>query len=105
MDKNKKISNIELQYYDAQKNGMVFSPDNKVLIKCINCQITEAIIPDGVIEISSSAFSNCASLRDVKIPDSVATIGDWAFKDCVNLKSIVIPDSVSSMGGGNFLVL
>ena len=53
-----------------------------------NTEITELIIPDGVVSIGSSAFYACSSLTSVTIPNSVTSIGSSAFYGCSGLKSI-----------------
>ena len=55
-----------------------------------------------VVEIGSSAFSNCAHLNTVVIPDSVTKIGEKAFSECTSLTSVTIPDSVTEIGENAF---
>ncbi len=55
-------------------------------------------IPNGVINIGSSAFSCCFSITNVTIPDSVASIGANAFGYCSTLTSVTIGSGVSSIG-------
>lgn len=43
------------------------------------------VIPEGVTEIGSWAFSGCTGLTSLNIPESVTWIGDCAFFDCLNL--------------------
>ena len=50
-------------------------------------------IQDTIIEIGSSAFSYCKSLREVIIPEGVETIGYQAFRNSA-IKSLDLPDSV-----------
>ena len=64
--------------------------------------LTEAIIPDGVTNISNEAFIKCRSLANVTIPGSVTEIGTWAFSDCDNLKNVTINEGVSTIGYGAF---
>ena len=64
--------------------------------------ITSVYIPEGIITISSGAFSFCKSLTNITIPNSVITIEDEAFSNCSSLTSITIPDSVTSIGDGAF---
>lgn len=66
------------------------------------CDITTIIIPDSVIGISSSAFSNCFSLTNVTIGSSVTNIFNCAFMDCTSLESVEIPNSVTYIGGRVF---
>jgi len=55
-------------------------------------------IPDGVTEISSSAFEGRSDLTTIIIPDSMAVIGSFAFRDCIGLASVPIPESVTEIG-------
>ena len=50
------------------------------------------VIPDGVTEIGSYAFSGCKSLGSITIPDSVTEIGEDAFYDCIWLDEVYISD-------------
>ena len=47
--------------------------------------VTELVIPEGVTQIGSYAFSGCEFLTSVVIPDSVTSVGDSAFEGCLNL--------------------
>ena len=64
--------------------------------------LTNAVIPDGAIEIFSKAFIGCSGLTSVTIPNSVTNIGASAFSGCSGLTSVTIPDNVTSIGGGAF---
>ena len=55
-----------------------------------------------VVEIGSSAFSNCTSLTSVKIPESVTVIGNKAFYKCSLLVSVTIPNSVTKIDNETF---
>jgi hypothetical protein len=59
-------------------------------------------IPDGVTEIGSWAFENCAKLTNVIIPDSVTIIGydawNFAFRGCSGLTSITIGTGLTDIG-------
>ena len=65
--------------------------------------LTNIIIPDGVVAIEDCAFMECLNLNSVTIPDSVKIIGDAAFADCISLENITIPDSVTSLGSASFV--
>ena len=47
----------------------------------------EAIIPDGVTSIGSSAFRGCSNLTSVTIPNGVRSIGDNCFSEVYWIKS------------------
>ena len=51
----------------------------------------------GLIELQSSAFSNCSKLKSIKIPNTVTTINYAVFCDCDGLECIEIPDSVTAI--------
>ena len=57
--------------------------------------LTSVVIPDGVREIGSYAFSGCTSLTSVVIPSSVTRIGKSAFESCESLTSVKFEGSVN----------
>lgn len=78
--------------------GVVYSRDEKRLLKCKNGKIETYDIKEGTKVICDSAFWDCYSLRLITIPNTVTTIGNDAFGDCYPLQQITIPDSVTSIG-------
>lgn len=56
--------------------------------------LTEAIIPNGVTEISDYAFYYCKSITDIKLPDSINKIGYQAFYECDGISLLDVPASV-----------
>lgn len=89
----KKIGNDE--YIDDF--GVIYNADQTILLG-IHAEdeefLDEYIIPDGVKEISESAFEDCYYLRTIQIPNSVTTIRKRAFAKCNSLERLIIPDSV-----------
>ncbi len=59
-------------------------------------------IPDSVIKIEDSCFSDCEALKFVDIPSSVKKIGSLAFFKCKGFETITIPDGVESIGSDGF---
>ena len=86
----------------VNKVADITSGDDTMLKGLIQRDLTELIIPQGIIKIGSNAFSYCGNLISVTIPDSVTSIGSYAFSDCTNLESITIPSSVTSIGNNAF---
>ncbi|MBE6363194.1 MAG: hypothetical protein E7054_06025 [Lentisphaerae bacterium] len=82
--------------------NFTLSGDGKVLIKCTDKKIIEAVIPPGVTTIGDRAFDGCEKLTSVTLPDSVTTIGNFAFAHCRGLASVTIPDSVTTIGDSAF---
>ena len=50
------------------------SEDGKTLIECLDKDIKEAIIPNGITNIGDDAFSKCSALQSIDIPNSVTKI-------------------------------
>ena len=64
-----------------------------------NCEdLTSVVIPNSVTTIDKGAFRNCSSLISVTIPNSVITINESAFGNCTSLTNITIPNSVTTIG-------
>lgn len=55
------------------------------------------IIPEGVVEIKSSAFKESKQLKSVTLPSTLVTIGEDAFKNCELLESINLPESITTI--------
>ena len=60
------------------------------------------VIPDSVLKIEDSCFSDCEMLTYVDIPSSVKEIGNLAFFKCKGFETITIPDGVESIGSDGF---
>ena len=90
------------EFRKAKEQGIVFSKDNRRLIKCNNKKLKSLKIPDGVMIICKSAFEECRSLTSITIPNSVTEIGAGAFGACTSLTSITIPNSVTAIGESAF---
>ena len=59
-------------------------------------------IPDSVIRIEDSCFSDCEALTYGDIPLSVKEISNLAFFKCKGFETITIPDGVESIGSDGF---
>lgn len=86
--------NIESKISDIFSS---FQIENGILKKFTGTE-KEILIPNVVVEIGNSAFSECSDLISVVIPNSVKNIGESAFRCCFNLTNIVIPNSVINIG-------
>lgn len=64
--------------------------------------ITKVDLPDGLTNISRSAFVGFVNLTEIQIPETVTAIGMQAFSECSSLTSLVIPDSVQTISSMAF---
>ena len=64
--------------------------------------LASVTIPESVTKISCGAFSSCTGLQSVTIPEGVIEIGGYAFGGCTGLTSVTIPESVTEIGGSAF---
>ena len=118
---------ISLKYYDDYyKNKKEWTIENVVIPKEINGievkkigekmfyansaygapsiaeHLKSVVIPETVIEIGDSAFSECENLISITMSNTVTTVGDEAFYSCTGLINITIPDSVTIIGEDAF---
>ena len=101
----KELKNIilspENENYRLQ-NGVLYNKDITTLVLYpVADERTEFTIPDGVVTIAMSTFSN-ARLSKVVISDSVKTLSDYAFSNCYNLTSVTMGKGVTDIGVGAF---
>ena len=88
--------------YSSSADGVVFNKDKTILVSYPGGKDGGYTIPDGVTEISQSAFRYCVRLTDVTIPASVKTIGLYAFRNCQNLTSIHFKGNPPAISGPTF---
>ena len=58
--------------------------------------IRSVSIPDSIISIGNSAFSNCTDLTSISIPHSITSIGNLAFSGCKSLTSFTYTANIST---------
>ena len=76
--------------------------DRLMLMACLDKNVTDYVVPEGVTRIGYDAFSDCRNLKNIVIPGSVIHIYAGAFSDCSSLESITIPEGVTHLGGEVF---
>lgn len=64
-------------------------------------QVDSLILPDGIKEIETCAFTSFANLKYVKLPESLRAIGPWAFAH-TTLEKVVFPKSMKVIEQGAF---
>lgn len=82
------------------KDGMLIGQNGKRLRFCVNGIEGSCKIPEGVRQISPSAFANCSKITEIIMPDSVREIGTDAFAQCNALKKLQISPNVNKFGVG-----
>lgn len=65
-------------------------------------EIIDLVIPEGVTEISRSAFRGCENIKTLHLPNSVKNIGGSAFEGCTKLEYVNLPEGVTEIGGAAF---
>ena len=68
----------------------------------IQTMIRSVNMPNCVVEIDSSAFSDCKNLQSVIFSDRLERIGTAAFKGCTSLTTISLPAGLKALGGDAF---
>ncbi|MCQ2420298.1 MAG: leucine-rich repeat domain-containing protein [Clostridia bacterium] len=60
-------------------------------------EITELILPDGVLFIGAAAFAECTKLRRVEFPSTLKAINYGAFLACSSLTQIRFPEGLEEI--------
>lgn len=68
----------------------------------LSYNFTNLVIDEGILSISTAAFSNAANLESVELPSTVESIAQRAFYGCTNLKDIQFPEGVAFVGAMAF---
>ena len=66
-------------------------------------KIKTVVIENGVKNIGSLAFMNCANLATVKIANSVSSVGFLSFANCRKLTNISLPKNLTSIQSFAFM--
>ncbi|MBQ8010009.1 MAG: leucine-rich repeat protein [Oscillospiraceae bacterium] len=90
----KEIQVAESNLYYKDIDGVLFTKDATELLIYPDGKQGEYSIPNGVISISTSSFTNCDGLIEIEFSDTVTNIGILAFSGCDSLSSILLPKNV-----------
>lgn len=101
-----KIDHEYVRQFDVNNLTDVIIPKGVISIEygAFECRdsLTNVVIPESVIAIGKYAFAWCDHLTSITIPGSVTSIGDWAFHRCRSLASVSIGNSEATIGHGVF---
>lgn len=87
----------------VNKVADITSGDDSVLRGLIQRDLTDLIIPYGMVVIGEHAFNQFTSLISVEIPNTVERIGIAAFHTCSNLKKVnLLKTKIVSLGNSIF---
>lgn len=78
-------------------DGIIYSADMSILVKCPAGREGKNVIPDGVVEIAPGAFSN-SCIQEVVFPDSLRKIGMSAFAFCKRLERVDFGRGLKEIG-------
>ena len=60
--------------------------------------LTGVTLPNGLTALGKNSFYGCTALTDVTLPDGLEQVSDSLFSGCAALKRIAVPDSVRTIG-------
>ena len=84
-------------------DGILFSKDNKMLIKYpAQKETAEYVISEEVAIICTEAFMDNAFLRKVSVGNFVTAISDNSFKNCTALEEVELGGNVRIIGAESF---
>ena len=64
--------------------------------------LSKVRLSKNLLTIDSSAFRDCAALREIVFPESVKTIGERAFSGCISLKHVYFMGDLPEIGWLSF---
>jgi len=85
------------QYFSSDDYGVLFNKDYSVLLKYPDAGSAIYTVPDEVITIGQSAFSDSINLEVVYMGSGVTIMEGSSFSNCTKLKEIHLNDTLSSI--------
>lgn len=64
--------------------------------------LSKVRLSKNILTIDSTAFRDCAALREIVFPESVKTIGERAFSGCISLKHVYFMGDLPEIGWLSF---
>ena len=98
------INNQLLNYYGNSEDVII--PEGVITISTDafskNRTIRSVTCPSSLHKIGISAFSDCVNLSDIKLSNKIGYISNHAFSGCESLLSVELPDSIELIGRNAF---
>ena len=67
-----------------------------------NCSLSKIVLPSSLNRIGRRAFSGCTNLVEVRLNEGIVSISSYAFSDCNSLSIINLPLSLRTIGSNNY---
>lgn len=87
--------------YTVYENANYLGNENNpylVLVGALDEEIASCTIHADTKVIGGYALFSCDNLTDVVIPEGVVTLGEMSFYDCGSLRNVTLPDSLQNIG-------
>ena len=84
-------------------DNMLYSIDEKKLVKVPSGVEGEFSVKSGVTELGGAAVAFCKKISKVIIDNDVKTIGTDAFSDDTGIEEVIIGKNVESLGSSAFI--
>ncbi len=81
----------------SDRNGVVFSKDQTVLVAYPCGRVGGYEVPEGVRSVGKSAFEATFGLTTLSLPESLTNIAMGAFLYCTGLANLTIPNGVTTI--------
>lgn len=79
------------------QDGVLYSRDGKVLLRCATEKSGAFTVPDSVVRISAHAFKGCHKLTSITMGNQVKGIGNSVFEGCSSVKEISLSSNVTRL--------
>ena len=91
-----------ISFTSGGNSAYVFGSGSDAKLYIDNTEVSNLVIPDGVINIPEYAFQNCKSITGVSLSSSVTTIGQYAFEGCTNINTLTLNECLQNIRNRSF---
>lgn len=86
----------------ASENGILYNKEKTIIAHVPKAIAGIVDLPESLLKISHSAFSECINIEEIIIPESVETIDNYAFFNCKKLTTIELPEKLATISFAMF---